>query len=89
MPRRRIKLLNSTQGYNPSEIILIRNGIARLRADLGVLPSARLVPRSSRLNQMKGIRYFLQAAARLSLLERYVSETQLLYQRLLARGGRP
>jgi len=62
------------QGYDPSNIVVIRNGIAMerfdqssssgmLRKDLGVPADSRLVVVSSRLNKMKGIGYFLDAAA--------------------------
>jgi glycosyltransferase involved in cell wall biosynthesis len=62
------------QGYRQDKIVVIRNGIvmsraagerpgARLRAELGFAPSARIVIVSSRLNPMKGIEYFLEAAA--------------------------
>lgn len=61
------------QGYNPSKIVVIRNGIALsnfarkerntvLRRELGFPPSARLVAVFSRLNPMKGVEYFLDAA---------------------------
>jgi glycosyltransferase involved in cell wall biosynthesis len=61
------------QGYAPDNIIVIRNGItlakfekkqknSLLRQELGWPPSAPLVVVFSRLNQMKGIQYFLDAA---------------------------
>src|SRR5579864_6083290 len=61
------------QGYDPSNIVVIRNGIilstfARngrgtiLRQELGFPLSARLVAVFSRLNRMKGVQYFLDAA---------------------------
>jgi glycosyltransferase involved in cell wall biosynthesis len=61
------------QGYDPSKIVVIRNGIALsnfarrersavLRSELGFPPSARLVAVFSRLNPMKGVEYFLDAA---------------------------
>ena len=61
------------QGYDPSKIVVIRNGIVmarfakrepneRLRRDLGIPLSARLVAVFSRLNRMKGVQYFLDAA---------------------------
>ena len=61
------------QGYAPAKIIVIRNGItlskfgkrqknSLLRQELAVPLSARLVVVFSRLNQMKGIQYFLDAA---------------------------
>ncbi len=62
------------QGYRADKIVVIRNGIVlsqsarkkrglELRAELGLLPSTRIVMVSSRLNPMKGIEYFLEAAA--------------------------
>jgi len=62
------------EGYNPRKIVVIRNGIvlsrfdkakkgAALRQELGLSASHRIVLVSSRLNQMKGIEYFLDAAA--------------------------
>jgi glycosyltransferase involved in cell wall biosynthesis len=61
------------EGYAPRKIVVIRNGItlsrfdkrhgrANLRQELGLPLSAPLVMVSSRLNQMKGISYFLDAA---------------------------
>jgi L-malate glycosyltransferase len=61
------------QGYAPAKIIVIRNGITLekfgkrqknflLRQELSVPLSAPLVVVFSRLNQMKGIQYFLDAA---------------------------
>lgn len=61
------------QGYDPDKIIVIRNGITMarfarrqpnhlLRRDLGVPLSARLIAVISRLNHMKGVHYFLEAA---------------------------
>jgi len=61
------------QGYAPGKIIVIRNGItlekfgkrqrnSLLRQELALPLSARLVVVFSRLNQMKGIQYFLDAA---------------------------
>jgi glycosyltransferase involved in cell wall biosynthesis len=61
------------QGYAPGKIIIIRNGItlskfgnrqrnSLLRQELAVPLSAPLVVVFSRLNQMKGIQYFLDAA---------------------------
>jgi glycosyltransferase involved in cell wall biosynthesis len=61
------------QGYDPSNIVVIRNGIrlakvtgkgrgAVLRRELGLPLSARLVAVFSRLNRMKGVQYFLDAA---------------------------
>jgi glycosyltransferase involved in cell wall biosynthesis len=62
------------QGYDPSNIVVIRNGItlpksagdggnALLRQELGLPVSARLVAVFSRLNRMKGVQYFLDATA--------------------------
>ncbi|HTS27234.1 MAG TPA: glycosyltransferase [Bryobacteraceae bacterium] len=62
------------QGYDPNHIVVIRNGItvprserkrrgALLRRELGLPLSARLVGVFSRLNRMKGVDYFLDAAA--------------------------
>jgi L-malate glycosyltransferase len=61
------------EGYAPCKIVVIRNGIMMskfgkrqrgglLRQELGLPPFAPLVMVSSRLNQMKGIQYFLDAA---------------------------
>jgi glycosyltransferase involved in cell wall biosynthesis len=61
------------QGYDRSKIVVIRNGItmekfrearrgAVIREELGFPASARLVGVFSRLNRMKGIEYFLDAA---------------------------
>ena len=61
------------QGYAPGKIVVIRNGItlskfaeeqrdAVLRQELGLPLSARLVAVFSRLNRMKGVEYFLDAA---------------------------
>ena len=63
------------EGYDPSKIVVIRNGItlsrfakkergAAIRQELGFPPAARLVGVFSRLNRMKGVQYFLDAAAR-------------------------
>jgi glycosyltransferase involved in cell wall biosynthesis len=65
------------QGYRPDNIVVIRNGIvlsrfgarekgAALRLELGLPPSAPLVFVFSRLNPMKGVEYFLDAAALLA-----------------------
>ena len=65
------------QGYDPTRIVVIRNGItlarfgksqkgSALRRELGLPPSAELVVVFSRLNQMKGIPYFLEAATALA-----------------------
>ncbi len=61
------------QGYDPAKIVVIRNGItlsrfakeqrgATLRQELGLPLSAQLVIVFSRLNRLKGIQYFLEAA---------------------------
>jgi glycosyltransferase involved in cell wall biosynthesis len=61
------------QGYCPANIVVIRNGItlpkapgkersALLRRELGIPLSARVVAVFSRLNRMKGVQYFLDAA---------------------------
>jgi L-malate glycosyltransferase len=61
------------EGYPPHKIVVIRNGImlskfgkrqrgGLLRQELGLPLTAPLVMVSSRLNQMKGIEYFLDAA---------------------------
>ena len=61
------------QGYDASRIVVIRNGITlskfaakergpALRHELGLPPSARIVAVFSRLNRMKGVEYFLEAA---------------------------
>lgn len=61
------------QGYDPCNIVVIRNGItvsrferkqrgAILRQELGLPAAARLVGVFSRLNRMKGVEYFLEAA---------------------------
>jgi L-malate glycosyltransferase len=65
------------QGFRPDNIVVIRNGIrlstfgkkekgAALRRELGLPPSAPLVVVSSRLNRMKGVEYFLDAASMLA-----------------------
>ena len=65
------------QGYRRDNIVVIRNGIvlsrfgkkekgATLRRELGLPPSAPLVVVFSRLNRMKGVEYFLDAAALLA-----------------------
>jgi len=61
------------QAYDSEKIVVIRNGIPRskfvkarrsaaLRRELGVSPEAPLVAVFSRLNRMKGIEYFIDAA---------------------------
>jgi len=68
------------QGYEGEKIVVITNGIAlerfaarqpseALRLTLGFPPAARLVAVYSRLNHMKGVRFFLDAA--LTLAGRY------------------
>ena len=65
------------QGYDPNRIGVIRNGITlsrftrtergiALRRELGLPESARLVGVFSRLNPMKGVQYFLEAAVTLA-----------------------
>ncbi len=69
------------QGYDPSKIVVIRNGIvmsrfhlsptskptsSTLRRELGIPNAAPVVAVSSRLNKMKGVRYFLDAASRIA-----------------------
>jgi len=65
------------QGYKPHNIVVIRNGIAlsgicagenrpALRQELHLPPSAPLVFVFSRLNQMKGLAYFLETVALLA-----------------------
>src|SRR2546421_1753606 len=65
------------EGYNPAKIEVIRNGIdlsrftgasridggSRLRQELGWSPHLPLVVLVSRLDHLKGVEYFLQAAA--------------------------
>jgi glycosyltransferase involved in cell wall biosynthesis len=62
------------QGYNPGKIVVIRNGvdlrhfdhpadISRIRRELGVPAGAPIVAVASRLNRLKGIEHFLEAAA--------------------------
>ena len=66
------------QGYNPGNIVVIRNGITlsrygqrertgRLRQEFGLPLAAPLVVVFSRLNYMKGVQYFLEAAAIVAL----------------------
>jgi glycosyltransferase involved in cell wall biosynthesis len=61
------------QGYDPEKIVVIRNGVdlrcfdhppdtERIRRELGVPAAAPLVAVASRLNQLKGIDHFLEAA---------------------------
>jgi L-malate glycosyltransferase len=62
------------QGYDPSKIVVIRNGVdlqqfshppdaERIRRELGVPSGVPLVAVASRLNRLKGIEHFLEAAA--------------------------
>jgi glycosyltransferase involved in cell wall biosynthesis len=62
------------EGYNPSNIVVIRNGVDmtrfdgapagdRIRRELGLPPDSRLVVVVSRLTRLKGIEHFLEAAA--------------------------
>jgi glycosyltransferase involved in cell wall biosynthesis len=64
------------EGYDPSNIVVIRNGVDmsrfagapagdRIRRELGIPADARLVTVVSRLTRLKGIEHFLQAAAAL------------------------
>jgi glycosyltransferase involved in cell wall biosynthesis len=64
------------EGYDPTNIVVIRNGVDltrfagppagdRLRHELGLPAAARLVVVASRLTRLKGIEYFLEAAAAL------------------------
>ena len=68
--------LITEEGYDPSNIVVIRNGVDtarfaiasagdRLRRELGIAADARLVVVVSRLARLKGIEHFLQAAAAL------------------------
>jgi glycosyltransferase involved in cell wall biosynthesis len=65
------------QGYDPRRIVLIRNGIdvkhfgrevqgSTIRRELGIAEDAPIVAVLSRLNQLKGLEYFLEAAALLA-----------------------
>lgn len=67
------------QGYPAERIQVIRNGIelppyrgraidAGLREELGFAPGTPLVAVLSRLNAMKGVEYFLEAASKVSVL---------------------
>jgi glycosyltransferase involved in cell wall biosynthesis len=64
------------EGYDPSNIVVIRNGVdmsrfdgepagARIRQELGIAPDAPLVTVVSRLTRLKGIENFLEAIAAL------------------------
>jgi glycosyltransferase involved in cell wall biosynthesis len=68
--------LVTEEGYDPSNIVVIRNGVDmtrfngapagdRIRGELALPPSARLVVVVSRLTRLKGIEHFLEAAAAL------------------------
>jgi L-malate glycosyltransferase len=68
--------LVNDEGYDPSNIVVIRNGVdiarfegapaaERIRRELGIAPHIRLVVVVSRLARLKGIEYFLEAAAAL------------------------
>jgi glycosyltransferase involved in cell wall biosynthesis len=61
-------------GYDPARIVVIPNGVdlarfeaavdrTALRQELGLAPETRLVTVVSRLNRLKGIEHFLEAAA--------------------------
>src|SRR6266508_2884089 len=61
-------------GYDASKIVVIRNGVdlsrfsgprepSRLRLDLGLAPHVPLIAVVSRLNRLKGLEQFLEAAA--------------------------
>ena len=65
------------EGYDPSTIVVIRNGVDmsrfdqapagdRVRQELGIPPGAPLVTVVSRLTRQKGIEHFLEAAAALA-----------------------
>lgn len=64
------------EGYDPSKIVVIRNGVdltrfseapeaGRIRRELGIADAAPLVAVVSRLTEMKGLEQFLEAAAAL------------------------
>ena len=68
--------LTVEEGYDPSRIVVIRNGVdmarfgeapagERIRRELHIPPTARLVTVVSRLARLKGIEHFLEAAAAL------------------------
>jgi glycosyltransferase involved in cell wall biosynthesis len=61
-------------GYDPSKIVVIRNGVdlsrfkrpgepRRMRTELGLAPNVPLVAVVSRLNRLKGLEQYLEAAA--------------------------
>jgi L-malate glycosyltransferase len=65
------------QGYDPARIVVIRNGVDlgrfdqpvdpdAIRQELGLAPGVPLVTVVSRLNYLKGIEHFLEAAALLA-----------------------
>jgi len=69
--------LTREEGYDPSKIVVIRNGVdttrfqiapagERIRREFGIAASARLVVVVSRLTRLKGIEHFLEAAAALT-----------------------
>ena len=75
------------EGYDPSNIVVIRNGVdttrfdarpagAGIRHELGLEPDAPLVTVVSRLTRLKGIENFLEAAA--ALKPRYPSARFLI-----------
>ena len=66
------------QGYDPARIVVIRNGVDlsrfdrrvdpdAIRHELGLAPSVALVTVVSRLNYLKGLEHFLEAAAILAV----------------------
>ena len=65
------------EGYDPSKIVVIRNGVdltrfnvepdgGRIRREFGIADAAPLVAVVSRLTEMKGLEQFLEAAAALT-----------------------
>jgi glycosyltransferase involved in cell wall biosynthesis len=65
------------EGYRQERIVVIRNGVdvsrfagkhngGQLRAELGLPPRAPLVATLARLNRLKGMEYFLEAAVRVA-----------------------
>jgi glycosyltransferase involved in cell wall biosynthesis len=65
------------QGYDPARIVVIRNGVDlcrfntpvdpdAIRRELGLAPGVPLVTVVSRLNHLKGLEHFLEAAAMLA-----------------------
>lgn len=82
------------EGYNPRKITVIRNGVdldqfpgkaepGKLHREFGLPASAPLVAVVSRLNRLKGIEYFLKAAA---MVARRVPEARFL---VVGRGEAP